>query len=141
MTDLYKVENTMDVSEVKEEILKIYALSPHSYLLLLGHIPVPYAGNYAVDGHDNHKGAWIADAYYGDIDGNWTDITINNTEASRDANKNVPGDGKFDQTSIPSTVEIAVGRIDFSNLPILNQSEIELTRRYIQRNIDYRLGK
>ncbi len=140
-TELRVIGPEMTVPDVKEQVLETNASSPLSYLLLLGHIPVPYAGNYAVDGHDNHKGAWVADAYYGDIDGNWTDVSINNTDASRDANKNIPGDGKFDQTSIPSTIEIAVGRVDFSNLPKLNESEVELTRRYFQRNIDYRMGK
>ncbi len=140
-TEVRVIESDMMVPDVKEKVLESYASSPLSYLLLVGHIPVPYAGNYAVDGHDNHKGAWVADAYYGDIDGNWTDVSVNNTDASRDANKNIPGDGKFDQTSIPSTIEIAVGRVDFSDLPKLNESEIELTRRYLQRNIDYRLAK
>lgn len=140
-TELFIVDPAMTVPDVKAKVIEVYEASALSYLLLLGNIPVPYAGNYAVDGHDNHKGAWVADAYYGDIDGNWTDVSINNTDASRDANKNIPGDGKFDQTSIPSTIEIAVGRVDFSDLPKLNESEIELTRRYLQRNIDYRMGK
>lgn len=141
LTELITVDAEMTVPDVKAKVIEVYEASAVSYLLLLGHIPVPYAGNYAVDGHDNHKGAWVADAYYGDIDGNWTDVSINNTDASRDANKNIPGDGKFDQTSIPSTIEVAVGRVDFSDLPKLNESEVELTRRYIQRNIDYRMGK
>lgn len=140
-TDLVIVDAGMTIPEVKDRLVQAYESSPLAFLLILGHVPVPYAGNYAVDGHDNHKGAWVADAYYGDIDGNWTDVTMDNTDASRDANQNVPGDGKFDQTSIPSNIEVAVGRVDFSDLPKLSQSEVELTRRYIQRNMDYRMGK
>lgn len=140
-TELIIVDPGLTVPEVKGKIVSTYESSPLDYLFVVGHVPVPYAGNYAVDGHDNHRGAWVADAYYGDIDGNWTDAAINNSGASREANKNVPGDGKFDQTSIPSSIEIAVGRVDFSNLPKLSESEMELTRRYIQRNIDYRMGK
>ncbi|MDX1951522.1 MAG: C25 family cysteine peptidase, partial [Verrucomicrobiota bacterium] len=69
-------------------------------LFLLGHIPVPYSGDIMPDGHENHRGAWPADLYYGEMDGNWTDRTVNTTSAERQINWNVPGDGKFDQSVI-----------------------------------------
>src|SRR6185503_3639869 len=92
-------------------------------VFLFGHVPVPYSGQLNPDGHADHVGAWPADVYYGDIDGNWTDNSVNftqsiNTDAADAARlTNRPGDGKFDQTQIPSPVELEVGRVDLSNLP------------------------
>ena len=43
-------------------------------VFLFGHIPVAYSGNLNPDGHPNHQGAWPTDAYYGDMDGSWTDV-------------------------------------------------------------------
>ena len=45
-------------------------------VFLLGHVPVPYAGDFAPDGHADHTGAWPADSYYAGIDGLWTDETV-----------------------------------------------------------------
>lgn len=137
-TKILRVDSTMEVMDVKAEILALHSGENIDYILILGHVPVPYSGNSAIDGHDNHSGAWVADGFYGEIDGNWTDSSVNNTSASREANHNIPNDGKFDQTVFVSDVEIALGRVDFSNLPKLNESELELTRRYLERNILYR---
>ncbi|MFH1052517.1 MAG: T9SS type A sorting domain-containing protein [bacterium] len=130
------------VKKIKELIVEEYYKSNGelSSLLLLGRIAVPYSGDYAVDGHDDHKGAWVADTYYADIDGEWTDESINDTMASRQANRNIPGDGKFDQNQIPTDVELQTGRIDFYNLNYFERSEIELLRKYLNKNHDYRHG-
>ncbi len=109
-------------------------------LFLLGRIAVPYSGNNAHDGHSNHQGAWAADTFYGDMDGTWTDEFVDNTTPSRAANKNIPGDGKYDQTSIPGAIELEVGRVDFHNLPAFAEDEIELTRNYLNKNHDFRIG-
>ena len=139
--ELHIVNQSTDLSEIKDHIITSYSSAPIDYILLLGHVPVPYSGNSAIDGHTpDHMGAWVADGYYGDLDGNWTDVSVNNTAANREANKNVPGDGKFDQTIFPSDIEIPVGRVDFSDLPKLLQSEVELTKRYLDRNMAYRQG-
>ena len=86
---------------VNQCLLYLGVLSPenknHS-LFLLGHVPVPYSGNINPDGHPDHQGAWPADGYYADMDGTWTDISVNNTVATGTRNDNVPGDGKFDQS-------------------------------------------
>src|SRR5207253_1848922 len=110
------------------------------------HVPVPYSGKINPDGHSDHVGAWPADVYYGDIDGNWTDTTVDFTQSTRppsDAADNLrltnrPGDGKFDQDQIPSAVELEVGRVDLANMPgddywgvdAVIPSETELLRRY-----------
>lgn len=141
-SEVLVVDDTLPVADVKAAIVDIDAIDPLTSVLLLGHVPVPYSGNNAIDGHTpDHRGAWVADVYYGDLDGLWTDTFVNNTEANRDANDNVPGDGKFDQNSIPSDVELAVGRVDMSNLPVFAQSEVELIRAYLHKIIAYRTGQ
>ena len=89
----------------------------------MGNIPVPYSGDIAPDEHPNHTGAWPADVYYGDMDGTWTDQsanyqqTVNSDPADRARLSNTPGDGKFDQTTPPSAVELQVGRVDLAGMP------------------------
>ncbi|MBI5325304.1 MAG: fibronectin type III domain-containing protein, partial [Ignavibacteriae bacterium] len=85
--------NPQSVERVKEVILDEY----HRYnqeiksIILFGRIPVPYSGDAAVDDHDpDHRGAWPADLYYGEIDGTWTDNKINETRPDREENKNIP---------------------------------------------------
>ncbi|HEX8545895.1 MAG TPA: C25 family cysteine peptidase [Cytophagaceae bacterium] len=107
-------------------------------VLLVGNVPVPYSGSLFPDGHTDHKGAWPADGYYGDMDGEWTDVNVSVNSAARTANHNVPGDGKFDQSYFPSDLELQVGRIDLSNMPAFKASEVELLRRYLNKDHQYR---
>src|SRR3954466_12365113 len=114
-------------------------------VFLFGHIPVPRSGDINPDGHDNHKGAWAADTYYADMDGAWTDSTVNDTSAERADNYNTPGDGKFDQSQIPSDLELAVGRVDLSNMTcfsnkIPSRSETDLLRAYLNKDHNFRHG-
>jgi PKD repeat protein len=110
-------------------------------LFLLGRVPVPYSGNIAPDGHvPDHQGAWPCDGYYGDLDGIWTDNMVNVTDASQERNRNIPGDGKFDQSTFPSALELGVGRVDFANMPAFPQGELELLRNYLNKNHAWRKG-
>ncbi len=128
------------VPDVKSAILAACASDPTiETLFLLGHVPVPYSGN--VQGaHLDHQGAWPADLYYGELDGEWTDSIVNNTSASRPANHNVPGDGKFDQTFLPSDVDLQVGRVDVSAMQVFPDDEFALIRDYLDKNHAYRRG-
>jgi hypothetical protein len=136
----HDVSRTASVPQVKALIVNDYQASGNvNALLLLGHIAVPYSGELYPDGHTNHNGAWPADIYYGDMNGVWTDVSVNNTTASRPENKNIPGDGKFDQTSIPSDIELQVGRIDFANMPAFAKTEIELMRNYLNKDHMYKM--
>ncbi len=126
------------VQEIKQDITEAYANRPFSALLLLGDVPVPYAGDIKPDAHPDHRGAWSADVYYGDLDGDWTDTEVNITQAANPANHNIPGDGKWDQSFLPSEVELAVGRVDFSDLPVFPEDEFALLRQYLRKNIAYR---
>ncbi|MGB9851928.1 MAG: hypothetical protein ACPLPX_03575 [Candidatus Kapaibacteriota bacterium] len=110
-------------------------------LLLVGRVPVPYTGNYTFDGHSDHFGAFPSDLFYVIDDSLLTDEVEYNTTAERQENWNLPFDGKFDQTTIPGKISCAVGRIDFSNLTAFKESEVNLIRKYFEKNHNFRLGK
>lgn len=133
-----------------------------SHVVLIGAIPIPYSGGFSVrgtypppDGHEEHGGAWAADCYYADMEiadgidaaASWTDTEVriaDSASAYWERNVNVPDDGKFDQSVIPSDVELAVGRIDMGDMPAFGTStvdrrqEFELLRRYFDKNHRYR---
>lgn len=139
----FYVSRTATAASVKSTIVSAYNTDPTNTkaVMLLGHVPVPYSGNFAPDGHGDHVGAWPADVYYGDMNGTWTDATVNNTAASRPQNDNIPGDGKFDQTYIADgTAELQVGRIDLANMPAFStKTEAQLLEDYLTKNHDYRV--
>ncbi len=138
-----EVNRNEAATAVKSLIVNVYDETPDLKMLyLLGHIPVPYSGSIYPDGHvENHWGAWPADVYYGDVDGEWTDETVTNTTAQFSYNHNVPGDGKFDQSAIPSVVELAVGRVDLYDMPAFGLSDVELTRRYLNKAHLFKTGR
>jgi Bacterial Ig domain len=107
-------------------------------VFLLGHVPAPYSGNLAPDDHPDHRGAWPADAYYGDMDGIWTDSVVNNLTASDPRNRNVPGDGKFDQSHTPAPLALQVGRVDLADLPTLPTTELDALRLYLGKDHAFR---
>lgn len=142
---LFETASATDtVVSVKDKILNRYSESGGlKSVILFGDIPVPYSGSMAPDGHADHSGAWPADVYYGDVNNDlWTDTTINNVAGSRPQNRNSPGDGKYDTSTIPSEVEISVGRIDLSDMPAFAPAtEIDLLRRYLQKMSSYRTAQ
>ena len=93
----HEVNRDDAIEEVKSLIISVDILyGDLEVVYLLGHIPVPYSGEIFPDGHvENHWGAWAADVYYGDLDGEFTDTLVNNTTALFPINHNVPGDGKI----------------------------------------------
>ncbi len=136
----FDLSDSLSVDSVKALIVQQYSQDTAHVkaLFLLGHLPVPYSGNLAPDGHSDHLGAWPADVFYGDMNGTWTDATVNTTTASDPRNDNIPGDGKYDQSAIPSDAELQVGRVDFRNLPAIAANEETLLRRYLNRNHAFR---
>lgn len=134
------------IKQVKEdmdqEIKAIY---------IIGHVPVPYRGHFSrfgtalppdghIEGSGNHTGAWPADMYYGDFDGNWTDESVNYTDSKSDRNNNIPGDGKFDQSAPPSDVDAIVSRVDFHDMAAFPEEEVEMIRAYLARTSEWRSG-
>ncbi len=135
------VGRTASVSSIRNIVKDHYNSDPSNVkaVYIIGHVPVPYSGNIAPDGHGEHVGAWPCDGYYGEMNGNWTDNSVNNNGAQREANRNVPGDGKFDQSYFPSAVELQVGRVDLYDMPAFGQSETELLRSYLNRAHNFKV--
>jgi hypothetical protein len=141
----FKTGNSTTVQWVKNKIQSAYNADPGNVkaVLLLGTVPIPYAGSQAKDNKADHVGAWPCDAYYGDVNGTWTDNSVNIPGTARPANRNVPGDGKFDQNTLPSAVELPVGRLDFRRLSAatFGATPVELLRKYLLKNHLYRTGQ
>jgi hypothetical protein len=131
----HDVSRTAPVTSVKALVVNAYNADPTKVnaVFIVGHVPVPMSGNLAPDGHGEHYGAWVADVYYGEMNGTWTDNSVNSATAQWTRNHNVPGDGKFDQSVIPTSVELAVGRVDFFNMPAFSQDETTLTANYLTK--------
>ncbi len=140
------VSRQASVVDIKDQIKAIAQthdspLSKLTSLYIIGHVPVPYSGDIYPDTHTEHRGAWAADSYYADLDGDWTDSIADRSTAFFEYNHNVPGDGKFDQGLLPSSVELAVGRVDFFNMPAFEDTEIQLLRKYLRKASDYKHGR
>jgi hypothetical protein len=146
-TKVLWVSPSTTVSTIKSYIVTEYNANPSQVknVCLVGNVAVPYSGDYNAtiyppDGHyPDHCGAWPADIYYGDMNNSsWTDNTVTNNLGARAANNNNTSDGKFDQTSIPTLIELGVGRIDLSDFTSFSETERELLRRYFNKNHDYK---
>lgn len=135
-----EVFDSVKVQTVRTLIKKEWNAGPRDLggIIIIGRVPVPYAGSISPDGHPDHLGAWPADGIYGDIDGTYTDNFTNTKNNSRPANENVPGDGKFDPAQFATDVDVPVGRIDFYDMPVFAKSETELLRGYLKKNHAYR---
>ena len=131
---------TEDINSVKNKITDFFNDFPNENLAvyLLGHIPLPYSGNLNPDGHNDHKGAWPADMWYGDLTGSYTDVSVNNSSAPRQKNQNIPGDGKFDQSILAGQVELQIGRVDLYNMPAFSTNDTFLIRRYLNKSHLYK---
>ncbi|MBK8498112.1 MAG: thrombospondin type 3 repeat-containing protein [Flavobacteriales bacterium] len=135
------VSPAASVTSIRNTVIGHYNADPTNVkaVYIVGHVPVPYSGNINPDGHSEHLGAWPTDGYYGELNGTWTDNSVNNNGSARPANRNTPGDGKFDQSNFPNDVELQVGRVDLSDLPAFATNATELTRAYLNRAHDYKI--
>lgn len=144
-----EVNRTDSVVKVKNLIRSEYLADPKhvNCVFLFGHVPVPYSGNIVPDGHaPDHQGAWPCDGFYGDMDGVWTDDSVNVVIATDARNRNVPGDGKYDQSTFPAPLRLMVGRVDLANMPgrltsggpATFPSELELLRNYLAKDHKFR---
>lgn len=108
-------------ASVRNLIIADYNADPTrvNTVFLFGHVPVLHSGNLNYDTHGVRP--MPADAYYGDIDGNWS------------------GSPNY----LPSDVELMVGRVDLFNLPgnyapVPWPSEVELLRNYLNKDHNFR---
>jgi hypothetical protein len=143
--DGYRVKTLLinraeSVMDVKAKIIAEYQKVGNELktIFILGRVAVPYSGQVAIDGHTpDHNGAWPADIFYGHVNPanqtSWTDVSVNETRSTREKNKNIPGDGKFDNDILPSDATIQVGRVDFDGMPTFGD-EYEILERYLRKN-------
>ena len=139
------------VKSNKQLITKTYQENPDlKSIVLIGRVAVPYSGRLNPDGHGDHIGAWPADVYYGTVNDDffWTDTTVNDVTAGYPKNRNIHGDGKFDQSALGNfiTAKFSVGRIDFYDMPSFYDAsyaypEAELVRNYLNKDHKYRVGE
>lgn len=136
----HNVLRTATPQHVRSFVQADYTLDPTNTkaVFIVGHVPVPYSGNINPDGHPDHLGAWPTDTYYADVNGVWTDVSVTSTTASPARTQNNPADGKFDQSVIPSDLELQVGRADFANLTTFTLTETQLLKNYLDKDHDYR---
>ena len=137
----HDVARSASPNEVKAFIKADYDADPArtKAVFLFGHVPVPYSGRLNPDMHPAHLGAWPADAFYVEMEGEWTDILVNDTSAEDPRNQNVPGDGKFDQSELPGPAALQIGRVDFFDLPAFAPAtERDLLRQYLDKNHSFR---
>ncbi len=91
-------------------------------VFLFGHIPILHSGNVNYDDHEFRP--MPADAFYGDVDGDWS------------------GSPDF----IPSDIELMVGRVDLFDMPGNGSAnpwpnETELLRNYLNKDHAWRFGQ
>lgn len=134
------IPNSKSATIIKEIIRQVHSKDTINNVLLLGRLPVIYSGDFAIDGHADHKGAWPSDVLYADINGIYTDNIRNTINANAIRQHNLINDGKYDQNQVQSNIEIGIGRVDFYNLPFFKESEIDLYKRYLNKNINFRNG-
>jgi hypothetical protein len=135
--------STASTEDVRDFIKTAYGKDPKNTksLFLLGHVPVIYSGNSAIDGHvPFHQGAWPADMIYGDIDGGYSDMFVDDSAADDPRNWNVPNDGKYDADILASLMELQVGRVDMFDLPAFKMSDNALLLRYLNKDHLWRTG-
>jgi len=107
-------------ASVRSVIQAVYYADPGNVnaVFIFGHVPILRCGNLNVDGHEARP--MPADAYYGDMDGNWDNPSF-----------------------LPSDVELMVGRVDFFDMPGIGApapwpSELELLRNYLNKDHNWR---
>ena len=135
----HDVTRTDSVPSIKALITADYAAAPSDVkmVFLFGNVPVAYSGDLAFDGHAEHQGAWPADGFYADMDGIYTDSTVNDTSSGDPRIDNVPGDGKYDQSFLTGTTFLALGRVDLSDMwP--GYSEPAVLKTYLDRDHAFR---
>lgn len=109
-------------------------------VLFVGSFLPAYSGDFAPDGVAERIGAQPADVYFGEMNGTWSDSIVYDAKGNGVQTPNITGDGKFDQSELPSDVELQVGRLWLGNLPAFGETEADLLKRYFAANHQFRSG-
>lgn len=129
--------NVANRSKVVRWITDHHEPGTTNVVFILGHVTLVHSGAGGWDGHPDHQGRWVADAFYGYTNRTvpvWTDLE------TQPGSRNQPGDGVLDQSYLPGPPDFAVGRVDFWGLPALRRrSEAELLGRYLAKATRYRM--
>lgn len=128
--------NLANRSKVSRWITDHHEPGATNVVFILGHVTLAHSGSAGWDGHPDHRGGWVCDAFYGytnRVVPIWTD------QESSPQGRNRPGDGILDQNYLPGPPDFAVGRVDFWGLPALGRrSEVDLLRQYLAKATRYR---
>ena len=136
----HDVARTVPDTAIKAMIKADYTATPNvKAVMLLGHIAVPYSGDLNPDGHPDHKGAWPTDLYYAELTGAWTDASVNDAASPYAWIQNIPGDGKWDQTTVPGLTQLQVSRIDVYNMPAFSQTDVQMMASYLAKDHAYKM--
>ncbi len=119
--------NQANARAIRDLVIADFQADPGNVkaVLLFGRVPIFRSGNTNVDEHLARP--MPADGFYGEMDGTWTTAT----------------------ESLPSDVDLQVGRIDLSRMPgkaVFNgpstfPSELELLRQYLNKDHNFRHGR
>jgi hypothetical protein len=124
-------------------------------VFILGHVTIPYSGSTPTDGHCDHRGPWTADGYYGFVDRTgWIHATISVDTCDPYPIYQNASSHRFINDNFPSPIDMAVGRVDFANLPLFigasflppsatnaTNTEIELLRQYLGKDHAFRMNE
>lgn len=148
------VKRTENPEAIKGKIQSLLAIGSfeNNTVYIIGHVPVPYSGYFSstgtrpppdghVEGSGNHTGAWPADVFYADFEGIWEDILVKCTTGNQSRHHNIGGDGKFDPSELPGKASVDLGRVDFYDMPAFSESEVELTKEYLERTHKWKMGE
>lgn len=133
---------------LRNRIRAIYDANPAEVkqIYFLGHTPIALSGVEIrhPDGHGS-RAIYATDHYYADMDGIWSDKLVNSTDTALSSTAygvpNIPGDGIWDPSYLPSEIEIGVGRVDpwdRENNQWFGLSQPELIARYLDKANKYR---
>lgn len=136
--------NVKNIASIASTVAEAYDPATTNYVYIVGHVAIPYSGTVAADGHPDHRGAWVCDAYYGCLDKSaFTDIE-QQSDPVRIAERD---DGRFDANFLfDQQRQMAVGRVDFARMPSFRgasylpgrtstegQIEVALLKHYLRK--------
>ncbi|MDF3129100.1 Ig-like domain-containing protein [Kiritimatiellaeota bacterium B1221] len=121
-------EGTGDEAALKAAIQAAVQAKPEiNSLFLFGAVGMVKSGWLGPDGHGSHPHE--TDLFYADLDA-WND--------SYDTGNYTAGDGIYDPSNYPSSIELATGRVTFHNMSAYKKNEVEYLRDYIHKEHAYR---